>query len=557
MKDTTKQSNKNILAGLFFALVSVLISWQMLLPGYILSLDMIFVPKLKVLFGAGMPHNTLLLKYVLNFANYLLPGWVIEKVMIFCLFFLIGFLSYRFLPVPKKYGLAFWAAIFYTATPFVYERFLAGQWPLLFAYAFLPALSFYLIRFFQNPDYKNAFWLFFWLFLISLFSIHFLAIASVVIFIYALYCLMANLKNESLIKNSAIKLSMVGVSLLVFSLYWLLPFIANFDNSVVSGFDEKNWQAFKTASDQHLGTALNVLALYGFWGEAQPWANYFLWPKDNFYFWAGLLAVILSLVAFGICQSLKRPAKEKTVFFLLCGILGFIFSCGVGETIFKGFNQFLFNQLWFWPGFRDTEKWSGLLCLSYSYFAAFGLYVILEKLSNKFAARLKYFIALIFLIPILYTYPIWGGFSRQLKPVWFPASWQQTNQLLNDDQSDFKILFLPWHQYLSLGFNQKLITLNPAKEFFDREVIIGENMEIGEIFSQGGNELANEIQAIIFSQKDPDWQAKELASKGIKYIILSHDLAALKNDSLPDLISSSFVEKVLDKEDLTLYRISL
>ncbi len=553
-------TKKNTIAALIFLFVSVLILWQMLLPGYVLTLDMIFTPKIKILFGSGFFYNTLPLKYLLKIINYLLPGWLIQKLVLIALFFNLGFLGYYFLPGPKKYYLKYWVGLFLAANPFVYERFLAGQWQHLFALAFIAPLSFWVISFFAQPTTKKSLWLTFWLILISVFSLHFLAMALIVITIYALFFIFKNVfrGNLSLPKEIFKKLIPGIIIFLLLSSYWLIPYLLNPKSSVITNFDRQNWLVFSTAPDQHLGTLLNVASLYGFWGESQPWADYFLWPKDNFYLWVTIFLTILTLVLIGIYFTFKNKKQNQAIFFLIAGVLGLIFSCGLGNTIFRGLNQWFFEHLWFWSGFRDSQKWSGLLLLSYAYFASFGIYFILNKL-EKIKIPVKYLVTLVFILPILYTYTIWGGFARQLKPVWYPPSWQQVNDILNQDQTDSKVLFLPWHQYFSLSFNQRLITLNPAKEFFDKEIIQGENMEIGGIFSQGSDRLNQEIENILLQSADlnPEKTLASLKEKGVSYIIYASDLAGVKERINFNPGSSQAVETVFASPLLTLYRIVL
>ena len=139
---------KNIV---FFLIIAIIILWQMLLPGYVLTLDMVFTPKLHILHHLGDFYNSLPLTALLEFLNFFLSGWIIEKIILVSLFFLIGYLAFVFLPVPKKYHAHYFAALLYTINPFVYERFLAGQWTLLFAYALLPPFFYYLIALKDKP----------------------------------------------------------------------------------------------------------------------------------------------------------------------------------------------------------------------------------------------------------------------------------------------------------------------------------------------------------------------------------------------------------------------
>jgi hypothetical protein len=529
------------LSGIFV----VLVLWQMLLPGYILTLDMVSTPKLSINFGEGSFLNALPLTYCLKFFNILLTGWIIQKIMLIALFFCLFYLAINYLPVPRKYYSNYWAALFYSVNPFVYERFLAGHWTHLFAYALLPLFIHYLFKFAEKPNWRKSASLFGSLFLISIFSLHFFVMAIFILIIYSVSQLAKSLidKNLKFTENILKFCLILGFIFLVSCSYWLVPYLFNPNQSIISGFNQQNIEAFRTSGDFRLGTSLNVLALYGIWNENQPWANYWLWPKDNFIFWAIIASMLLVILALGIFFGLKhRDYRAKTIFFLILGILAFIFSCGIGDTIFKPINQWLFGHIFFWRGFRDSQKFSGLIILSYAYFGSLGFYYIINKL-QKFRIA-KFAMIVLFALPLLYTYPMLGGFARQLQPVWYPKSWNQVNRLLNQDKSNFKVLFLPWHQYLTLKFNHNLITANPAKSFFNQPIIQSENMEVNNILTQAAQSKYQKINNLIFNaEKLPATSIiNQLKANNIKYIIFAQDLITDDNVKYVFLNSTDLTE---------------
>lgn len=520
-----KKLDKNIFLFLGFA---VLILWQMLLPGYILTLDMVFTPKIKMFLNDGIFCNNLPLKYVLSFLNLFMPGWAVEKMVLILLFFLLGYLAFKFLPVPSKYFANYWASLFYTINPFVYERFLAGHWTHLFAYAFFPPFIYYLFKFVRDPEIKTSLWLSFWIFMIGIFLIQFFVMAVLISLFYVFYVLARRivLKDKEYIKKITKQVAILGFLFLCLSGYWLIPYFTRKEKSIAQTFAADHLEAFKTAGHARIGASFNVLSLYGFWGEREPWANYFLWPRDNFIFWIILVVLLALITAAGFLSGLKsKDNRNKVIFFLFLGIIAFILSCGVSKTVFKNFNLWLFRNISFWSGFRDTNKFSGALALSYAFFGSMGIAAIMEFLEERNIKFTRQVLILLFFVPVFYTYTMFGGFVRQLKPVWYPQSWHKANEILNQDKSDFKVLFLPWHQYLSLNFNRNIITANPAKAFFDKEIIQGENMEMGKIFSQSGRKENKEIEKLIIENSmSVDNILKVFIGKGIRFVIFIDDL---------------------------------
>src|SRR3990172_10911585 len=117
MKEKLNKILKIDSAVWLFVGIEALILWQLLLPGYILTLDMVW--------GGS---------------------WITQKLFLIVLFFLLFYLPVKFFPfeIGEKYK--YFAGLFYTINPFVYERFLAGHWLVLLLYAMLPPLTYYIIR---------------------------------------------------------------------------------------------------------------------------------------------------------------------------------------------------------------------------------------------------------------------------------------------------------------------------------------------------------------------------------------------------------------------------
>ncbi len=547
---------------LFSGAYCLIVLWQMLLPGYILTLDMIFTPKHRVLFSVGSFYNALPVDYLFSFLNQFLSGWVVQKIVLVALFFCLFYLAVKFLPIPKKHYANYWAALLFSLNPFVYERLLAGHWMHLFAYAFLPPFFYYLIEFFKEYSFKQLRGVLLWTLLIGMFSLHFLVMAVLIVsgcFIFKLIGLAVKQLKTKTANGEWLRIGkyalVFGSLFLIFSSYWLAPYFINRNSSLLNTFDSGNQLAFKTAGSNSTETIFNVLTLYGFWGEREPWAGYFLWPKDNIIFWSVILGLLAIVVITGGYHALKNR-KNEALFFLIIGVAAVILACGLGESPFKGFNAWLFDNVGFWRGFRDTQKFSGILAFSYAYFGGFGVWAISEYVAKKLPKYYQPVLWALFLVPVFYTYTMVGGFARQLQPVWYPTSWYQANEFLNKDNSEFKVVFLPWHQYLSLDFNNYLITANPAKAFFDKPVIQGENMEIGGVFSQAGEKNNKEVEALVLDQiSSAETILQGLKAKGVKYIMLDNNLA--KNDYLKYQFLGSDKLREISFRHLTIFEIVL
>ncbi|MDX9893365.1 MAG: hypothetical protein RB292_03025 [Patescibacteria group bacterium] len=551
---------QNLTPVLFFGLAAIVILWQILLPGYILTLDLIATPHFKVFLEPGVIHNNLLFQYFWQLLNLALPGWLIQKIYLFLTIFLAGFLAWRFLPLPGKSIARLWAGLFYMANPFVYERFLAGQIGILVAYALLPWVVFSASNLFKDQRWRFLVGLFFGLWLLSIFSLHFLAMAIIFILLLAFVHLISLIwsKKFKLFAQLILQLVILGLALALVSSYWLVPAVKNYSNSNLNNFNQVDFQAFVTSSHDPLGAEFNVLSLHGFWGEVKPWAGYFIWPKDHYIFWLAMFGLLCLLSARGVIESYF---KNRSLFFLfgLTALGGLVFSLGLAPGIFQSLNQWLFDHIWFWSGFRDTQKWSAWLVLAFAYFGGLGVYAVGEFVQAKKPKQLQIVSVGLMLVVVFFTYPIWGGFSRQLKSIWYPASWQQVAEIIDHQNSDSRILFLPWHQYLSLDFNQSLVSQNPAKAFFGSRIVQSHNAELDGVDSANAEPLVSEIEQILAGDQTlSDINTLRLIkARGVDQILIINSLSLEFLANFSDFKASGAIKEVFGSNDLTLYEILL
>ena len=137
------------------------------------------------------------------------------------------------------------------------------------------------------------------------------------------------------------------------------------------------------------------------------------------------------------------------------------------------------------------------------------------------------------------------GFVGQLKAVNYPASWAEVNDVLKQDK-DCRALFLPWHEYYNLKFNNDILTANLSRNYFACDIIQGKNMEIGTIGNQGGNGEEYDVieKAVTDNNANPDATIELLKQKGIKYIIFTADLINEDPYGYP-FLGSKYSQKII------------
>jgi len=204
-------------------------------------------------------------------------------------------------------------------------------------------------------------------------------------------------------------------------------------------------------------------------------------------------------------------------------ILAIFLSAGPALPYLDTIYNWLYNHIFLFKSFRETEKFSLLIVLGYCWLASFGLAMLLKIFAKKIILTTVIGVAALFL-PIIYT-PIlpfagWG----QLKAIQYPQSWYQINQITAQDKSQFKMLFLPWHRYLALNFASGKIVENPAPGFFDKETIAGDNIEMGAVYTQSTSPVSKEIEENIVFSSDCNKFSQTLRDIDIKYVILAKEV---------------------------------
>ncbi len=540
---------------IIFSLIGVLIVlWQLLANGYVLTLDMIFGPHIDLVHNAGDLWNTAPTWYFLSFLTSVFGGWITQKILLITIFSLLFYLPLHFFKkifsIEKIYGAEYVVSIIFAINPFVYERFLAGQWSVIFGYVLLVPFTAYLIGFCKDWNYRNGLKLLGITILIGAISTHIFIMTLIVTGLTFIANLIRFKFNIDFIKKGLL----LGVAVLVCSCYWLIPAFISTTDTPLAIFGPEHWEVFKTAGSGYWGTLGNVLSLHGFWGEHEHWILRFTLPKDVGLSFVVSLILLFSSILIGIYAGLKdKQLRAKVSFLIFVMFLATVFSCGIGEGFFRNFNLWMFEHISFWKGFRDSEKWSALLALGYAFLGGLGARFILLYFQKHEYRRIAFYVLIA--IPLLYTPMMLFGFAGQLKAVQYPNSWAEVNNVLKQDKN-CRALFLPWQQYYSLHFNNEILTANLSRSYFDCDIVQGKNMNLGDVVSQGGNGEEYDVieREVTNNNTNSDSVIEFLKQKRIRYIIFTDDVIGEDPYRYP-FLGSKYLFRVIYSENIYLYRI--
>lgn len=147
---------------------------------------------------------------------------------------------------------------------------------------------------------------------------------------------------------------------------------------------------------------------------------------------------------------------------------------------------------------------------------------------------LKFILSIIIIIalvtPLIYSFTFFNGFAGQIKPTDYPKDWYEINDYLNEDGQDFKILFFPWHGYMDFKWvnNTDKRIANPARNFFDKEVISGTTVEIGEIYRQDNAPDQLYVDNLLKNRSKIKNFGKLVSILNVKYVILTKEVDYMK-----------------------------
>ena len=506
-----------------YATISLLITLQFGLKDYIFTLDWIpvlsHVEVLKLIYGFKPPVYGGSLP--LTLLEILIPAWLFQRLVIFSVLFLSGIsadvLAGKFVDstLPRLY-----AGILYMINPFTYVRLLVGHWILLFSYAFLPLGIYTFLRVLEEGKVERCIE-FALVETVIGFSAHMLLISFVV---YLILLLAIHEFSIKLIK----KLVLSSVFFLVLSSYWILPLIAHRGSTVISFITVKDLNVFAPK-----GSMFELLAMYGFWKQGYLYAKDFL----------GVWWEILFLIIFGSVMLGYFSDKRKSLPFLVILLVGFALASGIRGPLSPILTPLFEHTLL--KGMRDSQKFVAMLVISYSVMGA----VALDKLKKKYV----WIVLVMLFVPFIYSFTFFNCFAGQVHPCDYPGDWYKVKSFLDEDKDNFRVLFLPWHLYMTFYWvkdKNKLIA-NPAPLFFDRDVIAAKNIEIPGVYTEIYTPYQVYVMDLLKNKTKIHDFGEKVAVMGVKYILLTKEVDYKKYFFL---FNQSDLKPVMETENFYVFK---
>jgi hypothetical protein len=448
-------------------------------------------------------------------------GW-----LAIALLFPIGMLSMsRLIQGPLVAVIA--AGLAYVICPVMYQRLWVGHIGFLFGYALLPAAAASIINCTKAEGLRRLAPAL-WITLLAAFSVHFLWITAPL--------LVGTLVVHSSRVRNAITVFAVCAGLLITSVY-LIP--GSSESPAPFSVSNSDLSAYATVPQGVLGLYPAVASLYGFWRDEPDL------PIDHAMPWL-LFASVFALIAIaGVVTTLKSTGdRRKLVHLAIAAGAGFFLALGTKGPTGPLF-QFLFDHLLGFQVMREPQKFVALLALFYAYAFGLGVQVLWSNAKNTGGKG----VAVAALgVPLLLTPSLFNGLSGGARPHSYPESWYQADRLMGD--GDGSVLFLPWHQYMDLRFADDRRIGTPAGAFFQRHVVLGDNVELPNLESASNSPRSGYLQYLYGLGYQFSVMGRAVAPLGIQYIAVDHSADWRQYGWLDQ---QQDLRKVVDAPDFQLY----
>lgn len=519
---------KKYLSQCMFAALALLVLLPLLKSGYVLSLDMVFTPHIAMPEQVSPSYPFWTLMHVLNL---FIPSPLLQKALLFGILFVSGWGMYWLMQKIRpdhvdqetwQWG-SYFAGILYMFNPYVYDRFMAGQYMVLAGYALLPLFTYALWRLYKKPDIQSALWLTLATSGTLILSIHAVGPLLLIAACVTTIMIVRHRKTADRLASFSKWLGVAAVMTLIVHSFWLIPTALGKGSTatIVSGFTAADQQAFAT-NPGSLGLVGNVLALNGFWGESK---NLFFTASDIYSWWLLPVIALWALVITGIVIMWRRQRSVAITGLAVIGAAALL-AVGTAGTFAASFNRFLVDTVPFFAGYREPQKFVAVIALAYAYFGAVAVAAITQQFKHdkKLKEHWQTAGAILMLIPLLCAPLMPWGFHGQLRAADYPVEWYAVHDRLHVQcTGDCKALFLPWHLYMHYDFPDRIIA-SPATAFFGPYIVSSTDPELEGAAGYTQNSTQKTISTTILPQAE---QGKDIAAalraQHIQYVLLAKE----------------------------------
>ena len=552
-----------------YFVLALCILGPLLKPGYVLTWSMVAGPgNLGVytlygfeewahsLYPGSAPLDMLFLA-----VRVVLPDWFSQKILLIAVFFLSGVGAFRLVELA---GVGAWgkyyAGFLYAVNPFIYTRFLAGQWWICLGYALTPFALWSFNTFLRSPSLRTSSRCVLFTSCVGIVYPQGLLLLLVMYLVTGIMNLAySSQRIENLKKQAAFALPSVGLFCLI-NCYWLVPLLTS-EGTLYHQITDADKLQFAATALTSRGLLFDIASMHGFWREG------YIYAVDLLPIWEVWFLVILFLAVFGATVYAFRSAEHteneeekfaryQSVSLCLMWFLMLFLAAGAASDVLRPGYEWLWDHVEPLKGFRDSQKFVGLICLGYAFLGGLGVHrvqgFLRSSLKQSKRGILHVLLALLVSVPFVYTFTIFG-FYNQVRSTDYPQGWYQAKTHLDQDQDRYRILFLPWHWFMDYEWlpNRSKRLMNPGQSFFSQQVIHSDDHEVPGVPSQSTNPANDYIGFLLQNRTTISNLGELLAPIGVKYIVL---VPEVDFDQYGFLYDQEDIVQELANEEMTVFR---
>jgi uncharacterized integral membrane protein len=400
-------------------------------------------------------------------------------------------------------GVRMVAATYALWNPFVAERLVLGQWPVLVALGCLP----WIVVAVREP--RAVRW-----------AVLTLALAGTALSVATgLMGLVVALVAGW--RSGVVQIAVMAV--FVNAPWWVATAVQT--GSVAS--DPAGVDAFRAQGEGYLGTGGAIASLGGIWNaEVVPGSRTTLVS-------AVLVVLLLALVVVGTV-AWARADRRQLVPLAVLAVLGYALAC-LGWLVPAALES-LVERWGATAVLRDGTRYLALavpfhaVALARGAGAVGGWVAALARDSRWAVAGVVAVLAL----PIAALPDLAAGVGGRVTPADYPDEWAAAAGVVATSEVPGDLLSLPFQPYRAPAWNDGRTVLDPAGRFFDRVTVVNDALTVSGVTLTGEDPRARDVAAVL---ADPGATSAQLAALGIGIVVV--DTEAPGGDVLPAALSGA------------------
>ncbi len=440
------------LAYAWVVLLSLLVTWPVLLPGFALSYDLVFTPRQDLLpgflgLGGGLPR-AVPQDAVVALIEVVVPGALLEKAVLVGIPVIAGMGMLRLL---RSTSAGVIAASFAVFSAFVAQRLVIGHWGLLLAYALIPWGFHVARRLRASGDPWDGLRL-----LLVIAAASLTPSGSVLITLVVLPPVL--LPGSSL---AAYRRGLLVAAVAATWLPWVLPALIH---PAVGQVDPDGTRVFGLRSDAMGGPVVSALSGGGIWN-----ADVVLASRATA-LTVVLLVALVGLAALGVKSLVRQLGRATFGWWALVAVAGL--GAAAASALVPSAWGAVIESI---PGgglARDAHKLLAPWVLLLAACAGEGG-ARLAGLVRERAARVAVVVA-IAIVPIACQPDMLSGMAGRLQAVDYPDDWSAVRAALMADERPGDVVSFPWASFRRFAWNDDRTMLDPAPRWLPRPTVVAD-----------------------------------------------------------------------------------